>query len=261
MKNIEQRVLWESPKLPSDFKDKLTTSVGKGTQGYTQWSKVLEELGAELCNKQIVSCATTLYAYNEALQLYEDLRLCDAQKHLTQFFEKKQRGEDNHTDTWLNKTFETAMAEIEQYIHQHGKLVNPKLLTLCNYILTIYQENKDSKVILFTTTRLHTIALTDWLKENRSLRKYVKPGRLVGSHSSDDLGKNQIKVRKLSLFLHRFSINIIFSLFWCYTVPVQRQCKDLQNIFEKLLYRISYSIFYAITIEIQQTIVVITIEN
>ena len=193
MKNIESVVIRQFRNVPSEYRDKLNSSPGKGTQSFTQWSSQLEEMGAELCNKIIVSCANTLHAYNESLQLYEDLRLCDAQNHLSQFFEKKRRGQDNRIDSWLDETFQEAMIRVKEYIDQHGQLVNPKLSALSNYLLKTYQKDQDSKVIMFTTTRVHTIALTEWLKENKDLKEFVKPGRLVGSHSSDDSGKDQIK--------------------------------------------------------------------
>ena len=190
MKSIEEKVNQERDFLETEERISLNPSVEPGTLSYTQWSKQLEYLGGRSLNERIISYASSLYTYNEALLLYEDLRLCDAQNHLVQFFESKSSEYDTKTDEWLKRIFEAVMQQVKQYTDAYGPPINPKLQMFSNYLLELYQSNPESKVIVFTTTRFHTLALTEWLKQNKTLGRYVKPGRLVGAHSSDDTGKS-----------------------------------------------------------------------
>ena len=189
MKSIEEKVNQERDFIEQEERIKLTPPFEQGTISYSQWSKQLDDLGGRFLNERIISYATSLYVYNVSLQLYEDLRLCDAQNHIVQFFESKSSEFDNETDVWLKGMFEAAMMRIKRYTDAYGQPTNPKLQMLSDYLLSIYQTNSDSKAIVFTTTRFHTVALTEWLKQDKRLKGFVKPGRLVGAHSSDDSGK------------------------------------------------------------------------
>ena len=190
MNGIEEKVKQEYSFIEEEHRTRLTAYPIKGTLGYGQWSKILEEdIGVKQSNRCIISCASTLYAYNEALMFYEDLPIGDAQKHLSSFFDDKRRKTYSQTDTWLDEQFVSLVDKVKQHIDQSGQPNHPKLKTLSDHLLKIYIDNKESKVVLFTTTRFHTSSLVKWLKNNLELEGLIKPGRLVGAHSSGDLGK------------------------------------------------------------------------
>ena len=190
MNEIEEKVKQEYHSIEEKHRTGLTPYPIKGTLGYGQWSKMLEEdIGVKQSNRCIISCASILYAYNEALMFYEDLPIGDAQNHLSRFFNEKQIKTYSQTDTWLDEQFVSLVDKVKKHIDQCGKPSHPKLNILSDHLLKIYTDNKESKVVLFTTTRFHTSTLVKWLKNNPELEGLIKPGRLVGAHSSGDLGK------------------------------------------------------------------------
>ena len=190
MNEIEEKVKQEYLSIEEEYRTGLTPYPIKGTLGFGQWSKILEEdIGVKQSNRCIISCASTLYAYNEALMFYEDLPIGDAQKHLSRFFDEKRRKTYSQTETWLDEQFVSLADKVKQHIDQCGKPNHPKLNILSDHLLKIYTDNKESKVVLFTTTRFHTSTLVKWLKNNIELKGLIQPGRLVGAHSSGDLGK------------------------------------------------------------------------
>ena len=189
MKEIEGRIDLELLSFERDSRVGLSLTTSQGTLGYGQWSKLLEDFGAKKCSEPIVSCASMLYTYNEALVFYEDLPLDDAQKHLSEFFDKKRREYYTQTDTWLDEQYVSLTNIVKRHTEIYGEPNHPKLNILSKHLLDIYADNSKSKVVVFTTTRFHTNALMNWLQMNIDLIGFVKPGRLVGSHSSGDLGK------------------------------------------------------------------------
>ena len=137
----------------------------------------------------MVLCAT-LFEFNKALMLYEDLSLADALEYLSDFFDEKQREHCNRTEAWLVEQFLSLKNRIKRHTEHNGEPYHPKLTVLSQHLRAIYTSKSDSKVFVFTASIYHTVALMNWLKNNKALECFLRPGRLVGSHASAVNGKS-----------------------------------------------------------------------
>ena len=84
-------------------------------------------------------------------------------------------------DHSLLNIYEKVTKALKEVVETYGEPENPRLRVLKDLIHENYKQDKNSKGILFSTTRESTIALESWIQECDDLKCVLNPKRLVGT--------------------------------------------------------------------------------
>ncbi|XP_051565549.1 interferon-induced helicase C domain-containing protein 1-like isoform X2 [Myxocyprinus asiaticus] len=161
-----------------------------GTQNYEQWVVQKEQNAAKEENQKVRVCAEHLRQYNEALHQSNTIRMSDAFRFLHKYHSEelktKSSTEDEGTITitdterFLFTLFEDRKAELQELMGK-PQYENNILAELKTNILKEFTIREKARGIIFTQTRLSTLALSQWIQENPKFDEVgVKASYLIG---------------------------------------------------------------------------------
>ncbi|KAM8933518.1 interferon-induced helicase C domain-containing protein 1 [Pelodytes ibericus] len=182
-----------------DYGD-LCPTTDFGSQSFEQWVVQKGKSAAKEGNRKVHVCAEHLKKYNDALMIYDTIRVTDALAHLTQFYteenkkkillsecsDREEATEIDETDKFLLDLFYSHKEELEKMAGRPD-YENAKLASLRKSIMEEFTRNRKARGIIFTKTRQSAVALHQWIAENE---KFVEVGLrshyLIGAgHNSD----------------------------------------------------------------------------
>ncbi|XP_072010323.1 antiviral innate immune response receptor RIG-I isoform X2 [Engystomops pustulosus] len=177
-----------------------------GTKQYEQWIVSTQkacytlQLEDKIKESHICSALFTytehLRKFNDALIINDDARTKDALEFLENFFSNIRNGTFTETEQELAKKFE---AELPLLIEIAKDNENPKLDELQFILLESYQENPETRTLLFVNTRALVAALNKWIIETPEL-SFLRPEILIGrSKRQDKIGRGRAKDSKCFL--------------------------------------------------------------
>ncbi|XP_073503154.1 interferon-induced helicase C domain-containing protein 1 [Phyllobates terribilis] len=192
MKNIE------------DFSGLCPTN-DHGSQSYEQWVVQKEKTAAKEGNRKQHVCALHLKKYNDALQIYDTIRMNDALTHLKKFYNEEMKraillNESEEASSLLDKIDETdkfltdlffehktaleQLAEIKEYESE-------KLTKLRRSIMEEYSSNSKARGIIFTKTRQSAVALYQWIDDNEKFKEVgIRANYIIGAGSNSEFVKS-----------------------------------------------------------------------
>ncbi|XP_051994856.1 ATP-dependent RNA helicase DHX58-like [Xyrauchen texanus] len=151
-----------------------------GTQEYEADVVELEKIGVQKENRLIAQCALHLREYNDALLINDTVRMVDAFRVLSEFYNSRQHNLLDGTDFFLQGLFEENRVELWQ-LASNAHYENPKLARLQQTMVEQFKE-RESRGILFAKTRRGTRCLFDWVNSNPELRRVnIHAGILTGA--------------------------------------------------------------------------------
>ncbi|XP_060695436.1 antiviral innate immune response receptor RIG-I-like isoform X2 [Hemiscyllium ocellatum] len=160
----------------------------RGTQKYEQWivevqkkCKVLQmddiEEERRIC-RALFTYTEHLRKYNDALIINDDARTKDAIDYLEEFFNNVKEGGYDETEQKLTALFEDKKQQLSA-IGADPSNENPKLTEVKSILKEEYENNLQTKTILFVRTRALADALRKWLLECQELA-FLQPEMLLG---------------------------------------------------------------------------------
>ncbi|XP_075701462.1 ATP-dependent RNA helicase DHX58 isoform X2 [Rhinoderma darwinii] len=158
-----------------------------GTPMYEQIVVEMEKDGAENVNRRKRTCAVHLRKYNDALFLYDTVRMKDAYDFLDEFYILEQFGKDarDEVDVFLCRLFNDNRNRLLE-LCRNIKYENPKLKRLEEILNEHFQDSSNSHGIIFTRTRQMTHYLLQWINGNDSLQGLnIKAAALTGAGFSN----------------------------------------------------------------------------
>ncbi|XP_056005193.1 antiviral innate immune response receptor RIG-I-like isoform X2 [Ostrea edulis] len=163
----------------------------KGSDQYTQWVSMLWRETAKIqdqaAGRFFDTCRKYLDLYNKALIIYKDARPTDA---LTFILKETKKWEQtvipDDTENKMKKMFDKTKDMLEKCTVD-PKHRNPKLETLKHMIADYFQENPDSRVIVFVKTRELVKAIETFMKETDELQ-FLNPIQFVGVQANKERG-------------------------------------------------------------------------
>ncbi|XP_051571534.1 probable ATP-dependent RNA helicase DHX58 [Myxocyprinus asiaticus] len=151
-----------------------------GTQDYEADVVELEKKGVQKENRLIAQCALHLRQYNDALLINDTVRMVDAFRVLSEFYNSRQYNLLDGTDFFLQGLFEENRVELWQ-LTSDARYENPKLARLQQTMVEQFKD-QDSRGILFAKTRRGTHCLFDWVNSNPELQRVnIRAGILTGA--------------------------------------------------------------------------------
>lgn len=171
-----------------------------GSQSYEQWVVQKEKTAAKEGNRKQHVCAQHLKKYNDALQIYNTIRMIDALNHLIKFYdEEKKRAlilnesdgaslseKIDETDQFLTHLFFEHKKELKQ-LAEKEEYENEKLVKLRRIIMEEFTRNNKARGIIFTKTRQSTFALCQWIDDNEKFKEVgIRAHYIIGAGSNSD---------------------------------------------------------------------------
>ncbi|XP_040273183.1 antiviral innate immune response receptor RIG-I [Bufo bufo] len=163
-----------------------------GTQQYEQWivdtQKKCHILQMEdrMMESRICSALFTytehLRKFNDSLIINNDARTKDAVEYLENFFKNIKNGTFTEIEQELAKNFE---AKLPLLINISKDNENPKLDELLFILVESYQDDPETRTLLFVNTRALVVALKNWIDETPEL-SFLKPEILIGRNRRHD---------------------------------------------------------------------------
>ncbi|XP_054642059.1 interferon-induced helicase C domain-containing protein 1 isoform X2 [Dunckerocampus dactyliophorus] len=161
-----------------------------GSQNYEQWVVQYERQAAKEEDQRVRICAEHLRRYNEALQLSNTIRMCDAFTFLEKYHEEelksKMSPDDEHvinitdTENMLFNLFQDNKQELEELSKNPG-YENDSLSKLRVSILRQFSTREEPRGIIFTKTRRSAMALNQWIQDNTKFADIgVKASYVIG---------------------------------------------------------------------------------
>ncbi|XP_071977971.1 interferon-induced helicase C domain-containing protein 1 isoform X2 [Engystomops pustulosus] len=171
-----------------------------GSQSYEQWVVQKEKTAAKEGNRRQHVCALHLKKYNDALQLYDTIRMNDALAHLVKFYnDEKKRAlmlnesdgaalsdKIDETDRFLTELFYKCKKDLEQ-LAENEEYENEKLTRLRRSIMEEFTRNNKARGIVFTKTRQSAAALCQWIDDNEKFREVgIRAHYIIGAGANSD---------------------------------------------------------------------------
>ncbi|XP_040295184.1 interferon-induced helicase C domain-containing protein 1 isoform X2 [Bufo bufo] len=171
-----------------------------GSQSYEQWVVQKMKTAAKEENRRQHVCAHHLKKYNDALQIYDTIRMSDAFIHLLKFYtEEKKRAimlnesdgaslseKIDETDRFLMDLFFEHKKELEQ-LSEKEEYENEKLIKLRRSIMEEFTRNSKARGIIFTKTRQSAVALSEWIGDNEKFKEVgVRAHYIIGAGGNSD---------------------------------------------------------------------------
>ncbi|KAL1249248.1 hypothetical protein QQF64_020253, partial [Cirrhinus molitorella] len=158
-----------------------------GSQKYEQWivsvqksCRVLQMKDADeerrIC-RQLYNYTEHLRKYNDALIINEDARTKDALDYLDAFFDQVRNAGYDETERKLTALYDCQRPQLQRLATEGEQ--NPKLDELKFILEEEYQNNDQTRTVMFVKTRALVDAMKKWIDETDSL-KFLKPGVLIG---------------------------------------------------------------------------------
>ncbi|RXN08417.1 putative ATP-dependent RNA helicase DDX58 [Labeo rohita] len=165
-----------------------------GSQKYEQWivsvqksCKVLQMKDADeerrIC-RQLYNYTEHLRKYNDALIINEDARTKDALDYLDAFFDQVRNAGYDETERKLTALYDCQRPQLQRLATEGEQ--NPKLDELRFILEEEYQNNEQTRTVMFVKTRALADAMKKWIDETDSL-KFLKPGVLIGKRRKSNL--------------------------------------------------------------------------
>ncbi|XP_075681774.1 antiviral innate immune response receptor RIG-I isoform X2 [Rhinoderma darwinii] len=163
-----------------------------GSQQYEQWivdtQKKCHTLQLEDKMKESQICSA-LFTYtehlrklNDSLMINNDARTKDALEYLDNFFQNIRNGTFNEIEQKLARKFEAELPMLTEISNDNE---NPKLDDLQFILCESYQENPETRTLLFVNTRALVVALKKWIHETPEL-SFLNPEILIGRNRRHD---------------------------------------------------------------------------
>ncbi|XP_056389739.1 interferon-induced helicase C domain-containing protein 1 isoform X2 [Hyla sarda] len=188
-----------------------------GSQSYEQWVVQTEKTAAQEGNRKQHVCAQHLKKYNDALQIYDTIRMNDALTHLKKFYnDEKKRAlilNESEASSLFEKMDETDKFLAELFF-EHKKALkqlagkeeyeNNKLAKLRRSLMEEFTGNCEARGIVFTKTRQSAVALCQWIDENEKFKEVgIRAHYIIGAgNNSDFKSMTQNEQKKV---IHKFS--------------------------------------------------------
>ncbi|XP_075685480.1 interferon-induced helicase C domain-containing protein 1 [Rhinoderma darwinii] len=188
-----------------------------GSQSYEQWVVQKEKTAAKEGNRKQHVCAQYLKKYNDALQIYDTIRMSDALTHLIKFYdEEKNRAfilnesdeaslseKMDETDRFLFDLFFEHKKELKQ-LAEKEEYENEKLTKLRRSIMEEFTRNSEARGIVFTKTRQSAVALCQWIDDNEKFKEVgIRANYIIGAGGNSDFkSMTQNEQKKV---IHKFS--------------------------------------------------------
>ncbi|KAM4052861.1 antiviral innate immune response receptor RIG-I [Anomaloglossus baeobatrachus] len=163
-----------------------------GTKQYEQWivdtQKSCHTLQLEDKTMESHICSTLftytehLRKFNDSLIINDDARTKDALEYLQNFFTNIKNGTFTEIEQKLAKKFEDELPLLGEISVDNE---NPKLEELQFILIESYQENPDTRTLLFVNTRALVVALKNWINETPGL-KFLNPEMIIGRNRRHD---------------------------------------------------------------------------
>ncbi|XP_056375512.1 antiviral innate immune response receptor RIG-I [Hyla sarda] len=163
-----------------------------GTKQYEQWIVATQknchtlQLEDKIEESQICSALFVytehLRKFNDALIINNDARTKDALDYLENFFNNIKNGTFTEIEQVLAKKFEDALPFLIDVSKDNE---NPKLDELQFILRESYQNNPETRTLLFVNTRALVLALKKWIDETPELR-FLRPEILIGRNRRHD---------------------------------------------------------------------------
>ncbi|XP_052450085.1 antiviral innate immune response receptor RIG-I [Carassius gibelio] len=166
-----------------------------GSQKYEQWivsvqksCRVLQMKNTDeerrIC-RELYNYTEHLRKYNDALIINEDARTKDALDYLDAFFEQVRNAGYDETERKLTALYDCQRLQL-LHLATEGEQ-NPKLDELRYILEEEYQNNDQTRTVMFVKTRALADAMKKWIDETDSL-KFLKPGVLIGKGRKSNSG-------------------------------------------------------------------------
>ncbi|XP_069838923.1 interferon-induced helicase C domain-containing protein 1 isoform X2 [Dendropsophus ebraccatus] len=188
-----------------------------GSQSYEQWAVQTEKSAAKEGNRKQHVCAQHLKKYNDALQIYDTIRMNDALSHLEKFYnEERKRAfmlnesggaslseKIDETDRFLTNLFFEQKKELKK-LAEKEEYENDQLAKLRRSIMEQFTRNNEARGIVFTRTRQSAVALCQWIDENEKFKEVgIQAHYIIGAGSNSDYkSMTQNEQKKV---IHKFS--------------------------------------------------------
>ncbi|KAM3916569.1 interferon-induced helicase C domain-containing protein 1 isoform 2-T2 [Leptodactylus fuscus] len=172
-----------------------------GSQSYEQWVVQKEKTAAKEENRRQHVCALHLKKYNDALQIYDTIRMNDALTHLMKFYDEEKKKalmlnesdggplseKIDETDRFLMELFFERKKELEE-LSEREEYENEKLTKLRRAIMEEFTRNSKARGIIFTKTRQSAVALCQWIDDNEKFKEVgVRAHYIIGAGSNSDI--------------------------------------------------------------------------
>ncbi|XP_026056073.1 probable ATP-dependent RNA helicase DDX58 isoform X1 [Carassius auratus] len=166
-----------------------------GSQKYEQWivsvqksCRVLQMKNTDeerrIC-RELYNYTEHLRKYNDALIINEDARTKDALDYLDAFFEQVRNAGYDETERKLTALYDCQRLQLLRLATEGEQ--NPKLDELRFILEEEYQNNDQTRTVMFVKTRALADAMKKWIDETDSL-KFLKPGVLIGKGRKSNSG-------------------------------------------------------------------------
>lgn len=171
-----------------------------GSQSYEQWVIQKEKTAAKEGNRKQHVCSQHLRKYNDALQIYDTIRMNDALTHLMKFYDEEKRralilnesdgaslsDRIDETDKFLTQLFYERIEELKR-LAENENYENEKLVKLRRIIMEEFTRNNKARGIIFTKTRQSTFALCQWIDDNEKFKDVgIRAHYIIGAGANSD---------------------------------------------------------------------------
>lgn len=163
-----------------------------GTKQYEQWIVATQrnchtlQLEDKMKESDICSALFTytehLRKFNDSLIINNDARTKDALEYLEKYFNNIRNGTFTEIEQELTNKFEAVLPLLTDVSNDNE---NPKLDELQFILTESYQENPETRTLLFVNTRALVVALKNWINETPEL-SFLKPEILIGRNRRHD---------------------------------------------------------------------------
>ncbi|XP_069589153.1 interferon-induced helicase C domain-containing protein 1 [Ranitomeya imitator] len=191
-----------------------------GSQSYEQWVVQKEKTAAKEGNRKQHVCALHLKKYNDALQIYDTIRMNDALTHLTKFYDEETKraillneseeassllDKIDETDKFLTNLFFAHKRALEQ-MAEKKEYENEKLTKLRRAIMEEFTtRNGKARGIIFTKTRQSAVALCQWIDDNEKFKEVgIRANYIIGAGSNSEFVKSMTQ-NEQKIVIQKFS--------------------------------------------------------
>ncbi|XP_075173379.1 interferon-induced helicase C domain-containing protein 1-like [Anomaloglossus baeobatrachus] len=206
----------------------LFPSNDHGSQSYEQWVVQKEKTAAKEGNRKQHVFALHLKKYNDALQIYDTIRMNDALMHLKKFYDEETKkailvneseetcslmDKIDETDKFLTDLFFAHKTKLEQ-LAEIKEYENEKLTRLRRSIMEEFTRNSKARGIIFTKTRQSAVALCQWIDDNEKFKDVgIRANYIIGAGSNSEFVKPMTQNEQKKV-IHKFSsgeINLLIA--------------------------------------------------
>ncbi|XP_030076811.1 ATP-dependent RNA helicase DHX58 isoform X2 [Microcaecilia unicolor] len=214
LQNPFGRKLAEIMTMIHEFLGDTTFSSDFGTQMYEQKIVELEKEGAVMFSSKKRICALHLRKYNDALLIYDTVRMVDAFNYLDEFYmlEKVTKTRGDLTEEFLFQIFAENREELVLSA-TNMKYENPMLSKLEEILRKQLDTSAESQGIVFTKTRQSAHALHKWVESNGRLQAIgIKAAVLTGAgYSNQTKHMTQNDQQKVIQEFRKQMLNLLIS--------------------------------------------------